>query len=109
MFSQFSSDLDESTQRQITYGKGLLQMLRQPQHQPLQQHQEVILLVSMLGHVAQRIPASRVGEFCGKLLNHFEETQPALCAAIDETGQLSAENRTLILDTAKAFVAREYK
>jgi len=108
VFAQFSSDLDETTQRQLTYGKGLLQMLRQPQHQPLQQHQQVILLVSMLGHVAQHIPTNQIGECCRNLLAHFEETQPALCASINETGQLSAQSKKLILETAKAFVEKEY-
>ena len=83
-------------------------MLRQPQHHPLPQHRQVILLVSMLGHVAQRVSTGRIGELCEKLADYFEQTQPALCEEIDRTGQLSAQNRTLILDTAKAFVAREY-
>lgn len=108
VFSQFSSDLDETTQHQIAYGKSLLQMLRQPQHRPLQQHQQVILLVSMLSHVAWHIPIGQIGEFCGKLLTHFEETQPALCSDIDRTGQLSAQSRELIVRIASAFVEKEY-
>ena len=43
------------------------------------------------------------------LFSFMRKTVVEVTAAIDETGQLSAENRTLILDTAKAFVTREYK
>ena len=108
VFSQFSSDLDDTTKRQIAYGKGLLQMLRQPQHHPLQQHQQVILLVTMLDHMMQHVPTSQVADCCRELLDHFEKTEPVLCAHIDESGQLPAQSRELILKKARAFVEKQY-
>ena len=69
VFTQFSSDLDEATKRQLAYGQGLMRLLRQPQYAPLSQHQQVILLVCAMGHVMQ---TSRItcwcwdrGAFCG--------------------------------------------
>ena len=34
VFTQFSSDLDETTKRQLVYGQGLMRLLRQPQNKP---------------------------------------------------------------------------
>ena len=41
VFTQFSSDLDEVTKRQLVYGQGLMRLLRQRQYHPLNQHQQV--------------------------------------------------------------------
>ena len=51
VFMQFSSDLDDATRRQLAYGQGLMQLLRQEQSHPYSQHAQVLLLVSALGHV----------------------------------------------------------
>ena len=61
VFTQFSSDLDEATKRQLTYGQGLMRLLRQKQYHPLTQHEQVITLVAALNHVLQDIPASQIG------------------------------------------------
>ena len=45
VFTQFSSDLDESTRKQLLYGKGLMRVLRQKQYTPYSGEEEVILLV----------------------------------------------------------------
>lgn len=104
VFTQFSSDLDETTKRQLVYGQGLMRLLRQPQYSPYSQHQQVILLVTALGHVMQNIPAAAINAYSKKLLAHFETAEAELCAEIDKTGKLSPEQREQILHTAKAFV-----
>ena len=37
---QFSSDLDDATRRQLAYGQGLMQLLRQEQSHPYSQHEQ---------------------------------------------------------------------
>ena len=39
VFTQFSSDLDDSTKEQLHYGQGLMRILRQKQYHPLSMHQ----------------------------------------------------------------------
>ena len=48
VFTQFSSDLDETTKRQLIYGQGLMRLLRQAQYHPRSQHEQVILLTAGL-------------------------------------------------------------
>ncbi len=108
VFTQFSSDLDEATKRQLVYGQGLMRLLRQPQYAPLAQHQQVILLVSALGHVMQDIPLDDIDLFEEKLLAALEENAPDLCRRLDMTGQLSQDDREEILHLAHEFL-EEYQ
>ena len=103
-FTQFASDLDESTARLLSYGQGLMRMLRQKQFHPYKQYEQVILLVAGLNHVFQEIVPEQLDAFIPALLQHFGETQGALCNAIEQTGQLSDDQQSQIIECAKEFV-----
>ena len=106
VFTQFSSDLDETTKRQLIYGQGLMRLLRQPQNHPYQQHQQVILLVAALDHVMQTVPLARMDDFRAGLLQDIETRNEVLCRRIDESGQLSDEDRETILKLSREFLTR---
>ena len=106
VFTQFSSDLDETTKRQLIYGQGLMRLLRQPQNHPYQQHQQVILLVAALDHVMQTVPLARMDDFRAGLLQDIEARNEALCRRLDESGQLSNEDRETILKLSREFLTR---
>ncbi len=101
VFTQFSSDLDDATKRQLTYGQGLMRLLRQPRYAPLSQHQQVTVLVSAMAHVMQDVPLEKVDAFRAHLLKVVEEEAPDLCSRIDLTGLLSQEDRKEIVSLAK--------
>ncbi len=106
VFTQFSSDLDDATKRQLAYGQGLMRLLRQPQYDPLSQHQQVIALVSAMDHVMQDVPLAKMDGFRAGLLAAFEEEAPDLCARIDQTGRLSEDDRARILSLAREYLKR---
>jgi F-type H+-transporting ATPase subunit alpha len=103
VFTQFSSDLDDTTKRQLAYGQSLMQLLRQDQCHPMTQHQQVILLVAALSHSMRDIPVSRVRDFAKDLLAMFEVDHSDLCARIGRTGLLSSEDMELIRTSSKAM------
>ena len=105
VFTQFSSDLDETTKRQLTYGQGLMRLLRQKQYHPLTQHEQVVTLVAALAHVLQDIPAEQINACQQEMLAWFGQQDPALCQRIDSTGLLSDDDRQQIIDLARTFVA----
>ncbi len=107
VFTQFSSDLDDATRRQLVYGQGLMRLLRQPQYHPLKQYEQVILLVTALGHGMQEIPVQRINGYSGELLAYFEARAPELCREIERTGKLSPEARERILKLARDFAESE--
>lgn len=103
VFTQFASDLDEMTKRQLVYGQGLMQLLKQEQYQPLGQCDQVILLVAALAHTMQDIPVKDIPVYKEKLLHYVKKNRKEECAAITQSRQLSDEVKTKIIATAKEF------
>ena len=106
VFTQFSSDLDETTKRQLTYGQSLMRLLRQPQYHPMSQHDQVITLVSALHHVMQDVSLDDMGRFHTELIKYAEENMSDVCRRVDTTGQLSDSDREEILKVAKEFLEK---
>ncbi len=104
VFTQFSSDLDEATKRQLSYGQGLMRLLRQGQYAPFSQHQQVVTLIAALNHVMQEVPLDGMDTFRRELLAFVEEQAPDLCRRIDATGLLSDGDREDILRLAGEFL-----
>ncbi len=104
VFTQFSSDLDEATKRQLSYGQGLMRLLRQGQYAPFSQHQQVVALIAALNHVMQEVPLDGMDTFRRELLAFVEEQAPDLCRRIDATGLLSDGDREDILRLAGEFL-----
>ena len=105
VFTQFSSDLDEATQKQLRYGQGLMRILRQHQYHPFQLHEQVVLLVAALHHVMQDIPLDEIGRFRAGLLSYFQVHAADLCERIGQTGRMTPEERDLICRLSEEYLA----
>ena len=106
VFTQFSSDLDEATKKQLRYGQGLMRLLRQKQYNPYKQHEQVILLTAAMGHIFQDVPVDKIPQFSRDLLDSAASEIPDLCEKIDRTGETSEEERESLLGFAKRFLER---
>ena len=104
VFTQFSSDLDDLTRKQLAYGQGLMHLLRQPQYHPLSQHAAVILLVSALRQAFQEVPLTQLDQLREDLLADMERSAGSLCRRIDQTGKLSDADIQSIAEQARSFV-----
>ncbi|MCR5847555.1 MAG: F0F1 ATP synthase subunit alpha [Lachnospiraceae bacterium] len=103
VFTQFSSDLDEATQKQLTYGHGLMYLLRQKQYKPYSQHQQVILLTVALNKFFMDVPVKNIAEEIEKILEYFEVSHPDICNKIDSTGMLTDDIKKSILEAASKY------
>lgn len=103
IFTQFSSDLDDVTRKQLVYGKGLMRLLRQAQYHPLKTHQQVIILVAALEKKLMDIKEEYISAFASGLVAFIEKSDIALVGRI-EAGQLSDEDRTSILSYTDCFM-----
>ena len=104
IFTQFSSDLDEATRKQLVYGQGLMQLLRQPQGSPFSLHEQVVILVAATAHVMQDVDPLRITEFRKALLAYFEQKKRTLMQKIDTEGTMSDEQKAEIIETAKEYL-----
>ena len=105
VFTQFSSDLDDDTKQQLVYGQSLMRLLRQNRGRPYSSAEQVVLLVTALGHIQQQLPVDRIGAFNAKLLGDFASSQAALMQELESTAVLTDDSRKRILDQAKRSLA----
>ena len=106
VFTQFSSDLDEGTQRELQNGQALMRLLRQRQYHPYRQHEQVILLMAAQGHLFQHVPLNRMDEIVAELLRHVEQKESVLCARIEETGKASPDELQRLQKSAAAYLSQ---
>ena len=106
IFTQFSSDLDEATRKQLTYGEGLMMLLRQPQGSPMSLSEQVILLVAAVGKVFLPVPVEKLPQVRLKVLDYFKEKRKAICARIDKTGELTDGDKKNIIKLSRTVVKR---
>jgi F-type H+-transporting ATPase subunit alpha len=89
-FSQFASDLDEATQKQLARGTRLREILKQPQGSPLSVAEQVSFIYSGINGYLDELAVSDVKIFSQRLLGQLT-TQKTYLALVDETGQFSEE------------------
>ncbi len=105
VFTQFASDLDDATKKQLHYGQSLMEMLKQPQFSPYSQHRQVIALVAALSHQFDEVPIDEIRAYLKRFFEYVEKTHSALCDRIEQTEVLTDDDRVEIEKAAKAFAA----
>ncbi len=105
VFSQFGSDLDEQTKRQLRYGAGLMQLLRQPNHSPLSLWQQIVLLVTSQDGQFTNVPLKDIAKAKSDLLNWFETRHAPITLRIEHEKLYSAELKDGILAAGREFFA----
>jgi F-type H+-transporting ATPase subunit alpha len=75
-FAQFGSDLDKSTQQQLNRGRRLVEILKQPQYQPLPMTKQVTILFAGTRGFLDKYPLDQLGDY-EKALYDFMESKHA--------------------------------
>ena len=103
VFTQFSSDLDETTKEQLAYGKRLMELLRQPLGRPLSMQEQVITLCAATHRVMLDVAVERIKEFQMSMLEWFANHHPEVGKELEEKKVLSDELAGQITAAAKEF------
>jgi F-type H+-transporting ATPase subunit alpha len=107
-FSQFGSDLDAATQAQLTRGARLVEILKQPQYQPLPMEKQVTILFAGTKGLLDTLPVDSLGKFEKELYAYIDQKDPALFATLKEKQAIDADLQTKMSTTIGAFV-QEFK
>jgi F-type H+/Na+-transporting ATPase subunit alpha len=83
-FAKFGSDLDKSTQAQLNRGMRLVELLKQPQYQPMPGEKEVMSLYAATRGYVDTVPVDRVGEYETQMLAFVERKYPEILTEIKE-------------------------
>ncbi len=103
VFTQFSSDLDDETKTNLDYGKGLMELLKQPLGKPMQLSEQVITLVSAIGKRFVDVPISDIKKYQNNLLEYFKEEHSDIIDEIDSIKLLDDGLRARILDAVDKY------
>ena len=103
-FSQFGSDLDKATQMQLARGQRLVEVLKQPQYQPLPWVDQVLAIFAATNGYMDGIPVSAVHKFESEFLAHMRSSQTKLRNQMEADKQLSDESTQTLKSTLEGFV-----
>merc|ERR1711912_152914 len=70
-FSQFASDLDAATQKQLARGQRLRELLKQPQNSPLTTEEQVAVIYAGTNGYLDELPVTEVGPFLKGLCEYL--------------------------------------
>lgn len=103
VFTQFSSDLDEETKAGLVYGKGLMELLKQPLGYPLSLSDMVITLVSAVNKKFVDVPVDKIKTYQTDMLDYINSTYPQISAFIEQEKVLEDDIKQQILDAVDEF------
>jgi F-type H+-transporting ATPase subunit alpha len=90
-FSQFASDLDEATRKQLERGQRVTELMKQKQYTPLSVAEQGVSLFAVNKGYLDDIPINKIGDFEAALHSYMKSSQSELMAKINEKGDYSDE------------------
>jgi len=102
-FAQFGSDLDKSTQAQLTRGVRLVEILKQPQYEPLSVERQVAIIFAGTNGYLDSIPVSELRAFETELYTFIDNRHPQLFRGIAAKKQLDDPLKASLTDAVKTF------
>ena len=87
-FSQFGSDLDKTTLAQLNRGQRMVEILKQPQYQPMAVEKQVAIIWTASHGYLDDIPVSELHRFERELFAYLDVNAPELLRSIKDSGQL---------------------
>ena len=109
VFTQFASDLDDTTASQLAYGKSLMELLKQPLSKPLSMAEQVITLCAATrGKLMADLNLKDVKRFQGEMLEYFHKEHSDIISELTSTGRLEDETAERIVETAAKFKAERF-
>ena len=106
-FTQFASDLDDATKRQLQHGQVLMELLKQPLNHPMSHADMVIVLVVADAGILDDLDPKQVKKEETKLLDWFNENHSEISREINTTKKLDDNLKTRIITLAKQYRGQE--
>ena len=104
VFTQFASDLDDATKAQLTHGKALMELLKQPLCQPLSLHEQVMTLCLANHGFFDTVETKQVKQYQKDVLSFMDLKHPEIGEEIETSKAMNEELVEKMLDAAKEFV-----
>ena len=106
VFTQFSSDLDDTTKEQLQYGKGLMELLKQPLCNPMSLAEQVITLVAATNRIFLDVDVTKTKEVQLGMLDFLKAEYEDIVDEINEKKVLDDALTERIVEAAKEYKSR---
>jgi F-type H+-transporting ATPase subunit alpha len=107
-FAQFGSELDKATQSQLNRGIRLVEILKQPQYEPLPMEREITILYAGTRGILDDLPIDTLGAFEKQLYEYIGNKHPEIFGSIKEAKEINADLDNQMKAALEAFKA-EFK
>ena len=102
-FSQFGSDVDQDTKDRLDHGRLLMEILKQPQYNPIPVENQVMLIYAAINHHLKEIPVESIKEFEKGFYEFMDTQHPEVGRIIRETGEMSKEAEEELIKGIEEF------
>jgi len=102
-FAGFGSDLDAATQAQLTRGERLVEILKQPQYQPLAMEKQVSILFAGTKGFLDELPIDMLADYEKELYTYIETNEPSIFSELKEKQEISSSLQEKMKKTFTTF------
>ena len=103
-FSQFGSDLDQATQRQLARGQRLVEILKQPQYQPMPWVDQALSIFAATNGYLDDQPMNALSRFESEFLTFIRTKKADLRKSIEEAEKIDEEDEKELKSALEEFV-----
>lgn len=104
-FSQFGSDLDEATQRQLNRGARLVELLKQGQYSPMEVIDQVVGIFAANKGLFDSVPVNKIQAAERDLLAYLNSKYADMMGAMKSEKAISPENEGKLTEAVKGFMS----
>jgi F-type H+-transporting ATPase subunit alpha len=104
-FAQFGSDLDAATQKLLSRGARLTELLKQPQFSPQSMEEQAVVMYAGTRGYLDKLAVNKVGQYEAELLRHLHAEKSSLLNTIRTEKKFSDETEAELKKTLDAFTA----
>jgi F-type H+-transporting ATPase subunit alpha len=102
-FAQFGSELDRTSQRQLARGERVVEVLKQPQYQPMSVDRQIVSIYAVTNGYLDDVAIEDVRRFEEELLRSIETRHPGIGGHLAEKGDLPDEVESNLKDAIADF------
>jgi len=103
-FAKFGSDLDDATQKQLTRGRIMVEILKQNQYVPMSVEKQVLIIYAGLNGYLDEVPLEKIAQFEEEFLDYIAINSASIFDSIKTSGKLEENNKEDLKNALSAFV-----
>lgn len=108
-FSKFGSDLDKETQKELALGKRLVELLKQPQYDPIPVQEQVAMVFAGMAGLLDAVPVEKIREFEAAFIEDLNLNHANVMKSLSEKkGKITEDIEKILKETAHD-IAKKYE